>query len=75
MINEKKLAFQQNVAMLDALSPLKVMERGYSLLYSEDDTIIKTVQSVEKGDRIRVQMTDGSIYAHVDLIGGKKDEN
>lgn len=73
-VNEKKSAFQQNIAMLDALSPLKVMERGYSLIYSDDEILIKTVQDVEKGDRIRVQMTDGTIHAHVDLIGGKKDE-
>ncbi|OES44406.1 exodeoxyribonuclease VII large subunit [Domibacillus iocasae] len=74
-VNEKKSAFQQNVAMLDALSPLKVMERGYSLVYSDNETLIKTVQEVEKGDRIRVQMTDGTIYAHVGLIGGEKDES
>ncbi|WP_046173798.1 exodeoxyribonuclease VII large subunit [Domibacillus indicus] len=74
-INEKRSAFQQNTAMLDALSPLKVMERGYSLIYSDNETIVKTVHDVKKDDRIRIQMTDGTIYAHVDSIGGKKDGN
>ena len=74
ILNEKKSAFGQHIAMLEALSPLKVMERGYSLVYSENEKLIKTVKQVKAGDRIHVQMADGTIYAQVDLIGGKKNE-
>lgn len=74
ILNEKKLAFGQHIAMLEALSPLKVMERGYSLVYNENEKLVKTVNQLKVGDRIYVQMTDGTIHAQVDLIGGKKNE-
>lgn len=72
ILNEKKSAFGQHIAMLEALSPLKVMERGYSLVYSENEKLIKTVTQVKAGDRIHVQMADGTIHAQVDLIGGEE---
>ncbi|MCI2254592.1 exodeoxyribonuclease VII large subunit [Domibacillus sp. PGB-M46] len=74
VVNEKKSTFGRHIAMLEALSPLKVMERGYSLVYSEEKELIKTVQDVQQGDRIHVQMADGTIYAQVDSIGRNKDE-
>ncbi|MCM3788384.1 exodeoxyribonuclease VII large subunit [Domibacillus indicus] len=74
IVNEKKSTFGRHIAMLEALSPLKVMERGYSLVYSEEKELIKTVQDVQQGDRIHVQMADGTIYAQVDSIGRNKDE-
>lgn len=51
---------------LDALSPLKVMQRGYSLVYdAEQKRIIKSLKQVQPGDRVRLRLTDGLLDCHV----------
>ncbi|MFC0214211.1 exodeoxyribonuclease VII large subunit [Paenibacillus chartarius] len=51
---------------LDALSPLKVMQRGYNLVYDEkEQTLIKSTKQVQIGDVIRIRLTDGRLHAHV----------
>jgi exodeoxyribonuclease VII large subunit len=52
------------MAQLDALSPLRVMERGYSLVY-KDDQLIKSIEQFAVGDRLMVRLSDGRISAHV----------
>ncbi|OMP67713.1 exodeoxyribonuclease VII large subunit [Domibacillus epiphyticus] len=73
-VDDKKVRFQNSISMLHALSPLKVMERGYSLTYSENDTLIKSVKDVKKGDQIRVRLADGTLCTDVQLIRGNRDE-
>ncbi|MDN3449909.1 exodeoxyribonuclease VII large subunit [Planococcus sp. APC 3906] len=49
---------------LDALSPLKIMDRGYSITY-KDDKVIKSVEQVEAGDRLSISMKDGVLKTTV----------
>ncbi|MBR2860795.1 MAG: exodeoxyribonuclease VII large subunit [Clostridia bacterium] len=50
---------------LDALSPLKVLERGYSVTVDKDGRIIKDASKTKKGDRISVRVRKGIINAEV----------
>ena len=52
-------------AKLDAMSPLKVMTRGYSLVMNESGHVISSVKDVKNGDPILVQTSDGRIRANV----------
>jgi len=57
-----------SIRQLDALSPLKIMQRGYSLVYSESDqkqTLVKSLQQVQLGDKLTIQLTDGRIDCQV----------
>lgn len=45
-------------ARLDALSPLKVMARGYSIV-TKDEKVVASSKSLTKGDRITVGFSDG----------------
>ncbi len=72
-VEDKKSRFERTISLLHALSPLKVMERGYSLTY-HDDTLVKSVQDVKAGDQIRIRLADGTLNTHVQSIGGKDDE-
>ncbi len=47
---------------LDALSPLKVLDRGYSLCL-RDGGIIRSVREAAPGDELEVMLPDGRIYA------------
>lgn len=61
ILSEKQKEFSAVIATLEALSPLRIMERGYSLAYSEDGKLIKKTSQVKKDDAIRVQLPDGQI--------------
>lgn len=52
-------------ASLDALSPLKVLGRGYAVM-QKDGKAVKSVAEVSKGDRVNIILSDGSINAEVE---------
>lgn len=63
--NKNKKDFVSLITTLEALSPLKTMERGYSIVYDEEGTIIKSVQDVEVGDQVMITVKDGNIHCEV----------
>lgn len=65
IVDRKKQQFVANVSKLDAMSPLKVLTRGYALAHIEDGTLLKSVNQVEAGDRIVVDLSDGKLTASV----------
>ena len=50
---------------LDAMSPLKVLTRGYSMAQTADGTVVSSVHQVEAGERITVSLSDGTLSATV----------
>ena len=52
---------------LDALSPLKVLSRGYSIAYA-DDVVATSAGAFAPGDTVRVRMADGSVYGTVTQV-------
>ena len=61
----KRLSFLTNVGKLEALNPLSVMARGYSVT-QKDGRTVSDVSEVKVGDVITVRLTGGSIGATVD---------
>lgn len=53
------------VSKLEAMSPLKVLTRGYSMVQTEKGAVIRSIEQVELGERIRIQLSDGSLSATV----------
>jgi exodeoxyribonuclease VII large subunit len=51
---------------LVALSPLNILERGYSLVFDAAGNLIKDAQQVKIGDPIRARLHKGSIGARVE---------
>jgi exodeoxyribonuclease VII large subunit len=61
---------------LDALSPLKVMGRGYSLVYDDQEMkLIRTIGEVQPGDLVRVRLADGRLDCQVWGIQGEDTAN
>ena len=60
-IEKYKSRCMQSVAKLDALSPLKTLARGYSVVQSEAGKVIKSVNDVKKEDNLKLTLTDGNI--------------
>ena len=53
------------VSKLDAMSPLKVLTRGYSMAQTEKGDVIRSVSQVEPGERIQISLSDGKLSATV----------
>ena len=67
-INAAKARYIAMTAKLDAMSPLKVLTRGYAMAQSEDGTVLRSVSQVKAGDTITISVSDGSISAAVTEI-------
>lgn len=58
----------RSAAALDALSPLKVLGRGYSIAYDGDGSVATRVDAFHMGDALRLRMVDGDVLATVDAV-------
>ena len=61
----RKQKYIAAAAKLDAMSPLKVLIRGYSMTQREDGTVVRSVSQVEPGERVRISLEDGTLRATV----------
>ena len=52
-------------ARLDALSPLKVLGRGYAVVRDENGTILKRVAQLPSGKEFQLRVTDGEVHGRV----------
>ena len=62
--------FAAILARLDALNPMKVMQRGYAIAY-KNETAITSVSHTNKGDKLKIRLLDGAVNVTVD----EREEN
>jgi exodeoxyribonuclease VII large subunit len=62
----KKQQFIRLTAALDAMSPLKVLGRGYSIVRNESGKVLQSAKDVRIGEHISVRMRQGSLRAAVE---------
>lgn len=70
---ESMMDFQQNISKLSALSPLNVMERGYSFITKEEQ-VVNSIKNVQLSDMIKVNLKDGQLDCHVWGMEESKNE-
>lgn len=68
IINSKKQEYVRYAAALDALSPLKVLGRGYAIATDESGKTISSAESVQIGDRINISFSRGSLKCTVNDV-------
>lgn len=59
--------FSSTVRMLASLNPLNVIERGYSIVY-QDEQVIKSVNELDDGSTIQIKMQDGQVEATIQSV-------
>lgn len=64
-ITRKNQRYIAAVSKLDAMSPLKVLTRGYAMAQTQGGEVLKSVKQVERGERITVSLSDGRLSATV----------
>jgi len=65
ILEGKQRHFVALTSKLDAMSPLKVLTRGYAMAQTDGGEVLKSVRQVEAGDRIRITLSDGKFTASV----------
>ena len=56
---------ESRVQMLQSLSPLQVLARGYSMTSDSSGKILRSVSGVKSGARIITRLSDGEIHSEV----------
>lgn len=64
-LSQYRQRFLSATAKLDAMSPLKVLTRGYSVVQNQDNAVIRSVKQVESGENIQIRLTDGVLDTQV----------
>ena len=69
LINTKieldKKIYQSNVSTLEAVSPLAVLSRGYSIVTDEKNKILSSAKNLTKDKNIKVNFKEGKVLAKV----------
>ncbi|MCQ2451970.1 MAG: exodeoxyribonuclease VII large subunit [Oscillospiraceae bacterium] len=70
---QKTAQFQNLAGKLDALSPLKVLSRGYSMVEQKDGRIVRSINNLKIGESLKLSFADGGADCRVTDI--RKDNN
>ena len=60
-LESKQNKTAQAMHLLDTVSPLKTLRRGYSIIRDNNDAVIRSVAAVKAGDELRGQLVDGEV--------------
>lgn len=64
-ITRARQRYIAQISKLEAMSPLKVLTRGYSMVQTERGEVVRSVSQVALGERIQVRLSDGTLSATV----------
>lgn len=64
-IKNKSMEFSKAASTLEALSPLKVLSRGYSYVEGKEGRLVSSVRNVKIGDMLYITLKDGKVTANV----------
>ena len=64
-IHRHKQRFVAATAKLDAMSPLKVLTRGYAMVQNEENQVIRSVEQIQTGEKLYVSLADGVLTTTV----------
>ncbi len=66
--------FVRYAAALDALSPLKVLSRGYSVASDMSGNIVRSVEGIEPDEKIKVTLRDGVLHCRVEQKRKRRED-
>jgi exodeoxyribonuclease VII large subunit len=66
-----RVRIERSELRLQALNPLRVLERGYALVYGPNGTLLRASNQIQKGEEIVARLAHGRIHA---TVTGSRDE-
>jgi exodeoxyribonuclease VII large subunit len=73
-LGPRRRALEAMNAKLHGLSPLAVLERGYSLVRRPDGSVVTTAAAVAVGDGLAISFADGEVKARVEDVVREEDK-
>jgi exodeoxyribonuclease VII large subunit len=67
-LKEKVSHTEQTMHLLDAVSPLKILSRGFSVIRDDKNQVVKSIASVTPGENLRASLIDGELNIEVTKI-------
>ncbi len=62
----KKQRYVRLASALDAMSPLRVLSRGYAVAVDGEGSVVRSAESLRPGDRLRLRLADGGADCRVE---------
>ena len=72
LLNSKKNKIKYIYQLLNALSPQRLLKRGFALITDESGHSIYSVKNIKEKDKLLVKLSDGKITAEVASINCDK---
>jgi exodeoxyribonuclease VII large subunit len=66
-LQAKGRSFSNIIQLLEALNPLKIMVRGYSITY-QNDLVVKSIKDIDSNKPLHIKLQDGVVIASIDSI-------
>jgi exodeoxyribonuclease VII large subunit len=70
LLAAKRQRFERLILQLDERSPLRVLDRGYAIVYDAAGNVIRAADSVAPGDEISLRLARGRLIAEVNRREG-----
>ena len=65
LLLQRRASVERLTAKLEELSPMKILDRGYALVFDASGTLIKDASRLQPGDVITAKVARGTIEAEV----------
>ena len=65
-LRHRRAVLESLDSQLIALSPLRVLDRGYALVYAADGTLLRSADQAGPGDLVRARLARGELHARVE---------
>ncbi|MDO5560611.1 MAG: exodeoxyribonuclease VII large subunit [Oscillospiraceae bacterium] len=65
IISSRRVDLGELCARLSALNPMNVLSRGYAVVRSTDDTLVRNAQDLKNDDVVSITFSDGSVNARI----------
>ena len=69
LLERRRAALDRSGVRLQALSPLATLNRGYAIVRAGGEAL-RSATDAHVGERLHIQLADGSLAAHVDEVHG-----
>ena len=67
-MGRKRERFVALTAKMEAMSPLKVLSRGYSMTKNAEGKLVKSVNDVSANEEVTVLLSDGELRAQIEEV-------
>ena len=65
LLAQHRARLNQSAATLEALSPVKILDRGYALVFDSTGALVKDASRLSPGDEVSAQLSQGTFTARV----------